>query len=162
MRVEEKMGGGQEIEWCYGADDQLFVVQTRPMPEVAKHALRRRRPGAVMVTGVGASPGQATGSARIVQSADDIERFEAGDILVVSAATPDWLPLLNRAVGVVSDRGGITGHLSVTCRGLGIPCVVGTRTATVTIRDGDVVAVDGTTGIVRAPASRLAIASESL
>jgi pyruvate,water dikinase len=101
------MGGTQEVEWCHGADDELFVVQTRSMPDVAKQAVRRRRPGAVMVMGAGASPGQATGSARILQSADEIERFEASDILVVSAASPDWLPFMHRAAGVVSDDGGI-------------------------------------------------------
>jgi pyruvate,water dikinase len=95
-----------------------------------------------------------------VQSAEEIERFEAGDILVVSAASPDWLALLDRAAGVVSDGGGITGHLPTTCRALGVPCVVGTRTATVAIRDGDVVTVDGTAGVVRAPARRLALTGQ--
>jgi pyruvate,water dikinase len=151
VSIEERIGaGGQEIEWCYDAGGRLFVVQTKSIPNVMTPRTRRRGTGAVMATGAGASPGLGTGPARLLEAPDEIDRFHAGDVLVVPTGGPEWLPALVRAAGVVSDRGGITGHLAVACRALGLPCVVGTRTATVTARDGDVITVDGTAGAVRA------------
>jgi pyruvate,water dikinase len=73
-----------------------------------------------------------------------------GEILVAPMTNPDWLPTLRRASAVVTDGGGMTCHAAIVSRELGIPCVVGARTATATINTGDVVTVDGGTGTVRA------------
>ena len=67
----------------------------------------------------------------------------------MTTPSPDWVPGLDRVAAVVADRGGVTTHLASVCRELGIPCVVGTRTATAAIRTGDHVIVDGDNGTVR-------------
>ena len=67
---------------------------------------------------------------------------------------PDWLPTMRRASGVVTDGGGITCHAAIVSRELGIPCVVGARTATSTLRAGQIVTVDGGAGLVLEGASR--------
>jgi pyruvate,water dikinase len=63
--------------------------------------------------------------------------------------SPDWVPLMRRAAAIVTDSGGTTSHAAIVSRELGVPCVVGTRTATRTLRDGQLVTVDGGVGEVR-------------
>jgi pyruvate,water dikinase len=71
-----------------------------------------------------------------------------GEILVTHMTAPDWVPLMRRAAAIVTDSGGMTCHAAIVSRELGIPCVVGTRTATAQLRDGELVTVDATHGVV--------------
>ena len=155
--VERHMGTPQDIEWCYDDTSRLFVLQARPVhvQQPARSGARAR--GAVMAMGAAASSGVATGPARVLASADRADEVGLGDVLVVPNPSPEWLAVLDRAAGVVTDRGGLTGHLAVACRELGVPCVVRARTATVGIRSGDLVSVDGTTGTVRSARSNAAV-----
>jgi pyruvate,water dikinase len=73
-----------------------------------------------------------------------------GEVLVAPMTNPDWLPTLRRAAAVVTDGGGMTCHAAIVSRELGTPCVVGARTATITLHDGDIVTVDGIRGTVTA------------
>ncbi len=70
-------------------------------------------------------------------------------MLVAPTTNPDWVPAIRRAAAVVTDTGGMTCHAAIVSRELGVPCVVGTRTATSTLHDGDLVTVDGREGVVR-------------
>jgi len=103
-----------------------------------------------MAIGTGASTGTASGRARVLRWPEEADELEGGEVLVVSSSSPDWVGLLDRVAAVVTDRGGLTCHLAVTSREMGIPCVVAARTAAVDLRTGDLVVVDGTEGIVRA------------
>ncbi len=81
----------------------------------------------------------------------DLQRFQAGEVLVAAMTDPDWEPVMKRAAAIVTDRGGRTCHAAIVSRELGVPCVVGTERATATIADGDVVTVScaqGETGAV--------------
>ena len=149
LAVERHLGRPQDIEWCFADDGALFLLQARPVPARSPHARRGQPDGAVMAMGAGASPGVGTGPARVLATVDEARDLPPGAVLVVSSPSPDWLPVLDRIAAVVTDRGGITGHLAIACRELGLPCVVGARTATVDIRTGDVVTVDGTAGVAR-------------
>jgi pyruvate,water dikinase len=151
--VERRMGTPQHIEWCYDGTPRLFVLQARPIQVQKPPRSGARTTGAVVAMGAGASSGVVTGPARVLSSADQADEVGLGDVLVVPNPSPEWLAVLDRAVGVVTDRGGLTGHLAVACRELGVPCVVRARTATVGIRSGDFVSVDGTTGTVRSARS---------
>jgi pyruvate,water dikinase len=153
LAAERHMGGPQDVEWCYDSTPNLFVLQARPIRIPARPRSGTVARGAVMAIGAGASPGIATGWARVLTSADQAGKVGAGDVLVVSNPGADWLQVLDRAAAVVTDRGGITGHLAAACRDVGVPCVVRTRTATIAIRDGDLVSVDGSAGTVRAARS---------
>ena len=77
-----------------------------------------------------------------------MDKFHDGDVLVTRMTAPDWVPLMRRAAAIATDSGGMTCHAAIVSRELGIPCIVGTRTATETLHDGEIVTVDATRGIV--------------
>ncbi len=99
--------------------------------------------------GIPASPGRATGPARIVRGLDDFDRVQPGDVLVAPLTAPAWTPLFDRVVAVVTDTGGVAAHASIVAREYGLPAVVGTGDATARFHDGEVLEVDGSAGIVR-------------
>jgi pyruvate,water dikinase len=78
----------------------------------------------------------------------DAGRFHDGDVLVTRMTAPDWVPLMRRAAAIATDSGGMTCHAAIVSRELGIPCVVGTQEATKRLRDGELVTVDATHGVV--------------
>jgi len=102
-----------------------------------------------VLRGAGGSRGALTGPARVVRALADTERLRPGEILVAETTAPPWTPLFAIAAAVVTDTGGILSHSAVVAREYAIPAVVGTGLATATIRDGDLLEVDGDTGIVR-------------
>jgi pyruvate,water dikinase len=85
-----------------------------------------------------------------------MEKLKPGEILVTTMTTPDMVPAMSRAAGIVTDEGGMTCHAAIVSRELGVPCVVGTREATKVISEGREVTVDGKTGTVYAGLSRAA------
>jgi pyruvate,water dikinase len=99
--------------------------------------------------GVAGSAGMVRGTARLILTLDDIDRLAPGEILVTYATAPPWTPAFAVAGGIVTDIGGTLSHCAVVAREYGIPAVVGTRIATATIQDGQLITVDGTAGIVR-------------
>jgi len=103
----------------------------------------------VLLRGLGASPGLASGSVRVVQKLDQLDKVAAGDIIVTEMTTPDMVPAMKRAAGIVTDEGGMTSHASIVSRELGVPAVVGTETATSVLADGEVITIDGEKGLVR-------------
>ena len=104
--------------------------------------------GPGVVSGVPASPGRAHGPARIIRGLEDFGRLQPGDVLVAPATTPAWSALFAQAAAVVTDTGGVGSHCSQVAREYGIPAVVGTGDATTRLRDGELVVVDGATGVV--------------
>jgi len=89
-----------------------------------------------------------SGKVRIVKNPND-SRFVEGEIIVAEMATPDFLPIMVKAKAVVTDLGGVTSHAALVCRELGIACIMGTKKATATFKDGDQILVDGKNGVVR-------------
>jgi pyruvate,water dikinase len=148
LRVEAHYGAPQDTEWAI-ASGRCFLVQARPITSTLDPDAEA---GAVLVTGLGASPGLATGAVRVLHTPDDGERLHDGEILVAPMTTPDWIPVIRRAAALVTDRGGITCHAAIVSRELGVPCIVGTRRATEVLHDGMVVTVDADHGTVAAGA----------
>lgn len=99
--------------------------------------------------GAKASAGVVSGRVRIVLSNKDFASFKEGEILVTSATRPDFVPLMKKAGGIVTDEGGMLSHAAIVSRELGKPCVVGTIKGTRILRNGDLVEVDADKGIVR-------------
>jgi phosphohistidine swiveling domain-containing protein len=99
--------------------------------------------------GAPGAAGLATGPARIILDLADADRLEAGDVLVTTMTSPPWTPLFAIAAAVVTDAGDALSHVAIAAREYGIPCVVGTHHATVLVRDGISVTVDGGAGTVR-------------
>lgn len=100
------------------------------------------------IRGVPASPGRATGRARVIRSVSDFDRLAPGEVLICPVTTPAWTPLFARAAAVVADVGSPSAHASIIAREYGIPAVVGTGDATSRIADGALVTVDGGAGLV--------------
>ncbi|MGH2471535.1 MAG: PEP-utilizing enzyme [Candidatus Limnocylindria bacterium] len=103
---------------------------------------------ATSLRGTPASPGRATGRARIVRSTAEFDRVQAGEILVCPVTTPAWTPLFARIAAVVTDVGSIAAHASIIAREYGIPAVVATGDGTTRIADGSLITVDGGAGLV--------------
>lgn len=95
-----------------------------------------------------ASPGRASGQAKIINIPKDMAKMEKGDVLISIATNPDLVPAIKKAAAIVTDIGGITCHAAIVSRELGIPCVIGTKIATKVLKDGDVVDVNATHGKV--------------
>jgi pyruvate,water dikinase len=103
------------------------------------------------LAGVPASPGRASGPARVIRTPEEFDHLQPGEVLIAPATTPAWTPLFARAAAVVTDTGSPLAHASLAAREYGIPAVVGTGNATARLRDGQVVTVDGNTGWVEVP-----------
>jgi pyruvate,water dikinase len=101
-----------------------------------------------LVAGAPASPGRATGLARVVRGPAEFAQLQQGEVLVAPLTAPAWTPLFSRAAAVVTDVGSAAAHASIIAREYGIPAVVGCGDATARIRTGMRVTVDGTTGNV--------------
>ncbi|MBD3942125.1 phosphoenolpyruvate synthase [Microbacterium sp. NEAU-LLC] len=109
-----------------------------------------RDSGDALVAGEPAGTGRATGPARIITGPAEFGRLQPGEVLVCPYTNPSWTPLFQRAVAVVVDSGGIASHAAIVAREYGIPAVMGTAVGSSTLRDGQLVTVDGDTGRVTA------------
>ena len=147
-----------DIEWAKdGVSGELFIVQARPetvhtgrkQTTLEQHVLQQH--GHVLVTGKSVGSKIAAGRARIIKSAEHLERLQPGDVLVTEMTDPDWEPIMKIAAAIVTNRGGRTCHAAIIARELGIPAVVGTIDATTRIDDRQVVTVscaEGETGTI--------------
>jgi pyruvate,water dikinase len=100
------------------------------------------------VVGLGGSPGVVEGLATVVLTVEEFDQVREGDIVVCQMTNPAWVALFTKMAGLVTDAGGITSHAAVLAREFAIPAVVGTSIATRTIKNGDRIRVNGTTGVV--------------
>jgi pyruvate,water dikinase len=150
LAVEKHYGSPQDTEWAM-AGGRSFIVQSRPVTatgSLATAPATRAGPGVVLVQGLPASAGRASGVVRVLQTPQEQHRLQSGDVLVAPMTSPDWVPTMRRAAAVVTDGGGMTCHAAIVSRELGVPAVVGARNATTVLRDGELVTVDGAQGLV--------------
>jgi pyruvate,water dikinase len=145
LRIAEHYGEPQDVEWAI-ADGRTWIVQSRPITTLGREVTAA--PAVAVVTGLPAAPGVATGRVRVLRSPGEGGRLQPGEVLVAPMTNPDWLPTMRRAVALVTDGGGMTCHAAVVARELRLPCIVGARTATTVLRDGELVTVDGAAGKV--------------
>ncbi len=138
----------QDIEWAT-EKGEIYIVQTRPITTTEKVRFTTHDIDApVLVSGAPASPGVASGPVKIVSDPSQIDKVLEGDVLVAEMTTPDFVPAMKRAAGIVTDRGGRTAHAAIVSRELGIPCIVGSENATTVLKDGQIITVDGSNGKV--------------
>ena len=159
--IEAHYGRPMDIEWGKdGADGKIYILQARPetvksqaagKPE-QRYRLKSDKGMSVLLT-EGRAIGQkiGTGTVRIVHSTADMERVQAGDVLVTDMTDPNWEPVMKRASAIITNRGGRTCHAAIIARELGVPAVVGCGNATDVLKDGALVTVvcsEGDTGHV--------------
>ena len=97
--------------------------------------------------GIGASPGKVTGKVRIIKNPANA-KLEQGEILVAEYTDPGWIMLFPAASGILVERGSLLSHSAIVSRELGIPAVVGISGLIDSLKDGDEVELDGTTGVI--------------
>jgi pyruvate, water dikinase len=160
--IEEHYGRPMDIEWGKdGIDGGLYILQARPetvkSQSEGKAEFRYKLKGGSgkdrTVLSEGRAIGQkiGTGPVRLVSSPAEMERVQAGDVLVTDMTDPNWEPVMKRASAIVTNRGGRTCHAAIIARELGIPAVVGCGDATDHLHEGALVTVvcsEGDTGFV--------------
>jgi len=147
-QIEYHYAFPQDIEWAK-EDNKIYILQTRPVTtikETTAEAEAEEIKAPVLLSGVAASPGIASGPVKIIPDSSQIDRVYDGDIMVTEMTTPDFVPAMKRAAAIVTNRGGRTAHAAIVSRELGIPCVVGTENAIETLKDGQIITVDGARG----------------
>ena len=170
--IEEYYDAPQDVEWAI-ADGDIYLLQSRPITTISEGAETagsvadggaESTSGAgsttdsagntdedgVILTGLGATPGSAAGEVRIVDKLDELDKVQEGDIIVTEMTTPDMVPAMKRAAGIVTDEGGTTSHAAIVSRELGVPAVVGCETATEQLHDDQLITIDGERGTLRA------------
>lgn len=151
QKLHNHYGKAQDIEFAIEKGN-IYIVQTRPITTILSN--QKTLDAQQLITkapdlkGEQASPGTATGTVIIIESPKEINRVKEGQILVTSMTTPDFVPAMKKVNGIITDKGGQTSHAAIVSRELGVPCVVGTKTATKFLKEGDIVTLNGTTGEV--------------
>ncbi|MGC1513264.1 MAG: phosphoenolpyruvate synthase [Acidimicrobiales bacterium] len=154
IEVEAHYGAPQDMEWAVDVEGRWWLVQSRPITTLDKASPRTDAQALdvaglqPLVHGLAASPGVVSGPVRVLTSIDEADTLQAGEVLVAPMTSPDWVPTMRRAVALVTDGGGMTCHAAIVSRELGMPAVVGARSATTTLRTGEIVTVHGARGAV--------------
>ena len=148
LDIERHYSTPQDIEWAYEGD-RMFIVQSRPITTLDVDHADDDEP---ILRGLGVGTRTASGRVRVLGSPKEGHRLQDGEVLVADMTSPDWVPTMRRAVALVTDAGGSTCHAAIVSRELALPAVVGTRSATTELRDGDLVTVDAERGVVLAGA----------
>jgi pyruvate,water dikinase len=143
VAIERHYGRAMDMEWAKdGETGELAIVQARPetvqsvrrTARLTVHRLKEK--GKRLVSGAAIGQAIATGPVCVIRSAEEIDRFRPGSILVTEITDPDWVPIMKQAAGIVTDHGGTTSHAAIVSRELGVPAIVGTQVATEVLRDG--------------------------
>jgi len=148
LKLEAHYKKPQDIEFAIEGED-IFIVQTRPVTTLEKRVHEENTKeieGEVILTGLAASPGIASGKIKIIKNLEDLHKINEGDILVTEMTNPDMVVTMQKSAAIVTDEGGLTAHASIVSREMGIPAVVGTQEATTKLKEGELITVDGFTG----------------
>jgi len=153
-RIQKHYGAPMDTEWGI-ENDKVYMLQARPITTLdnideAKNSesLDDEDERVILTRGLGASPGLVSGTVKIIRELDELDKILDGDILVTTMTTPDMVPAMKRANGIVTDEGGVTCHAAIISRELGIPCVAGTGEATTVLQENSKVTIDGKKGLV--------------
>jgi len=156
LQIEQHYKRPMDIEWAKdGHTGQLFIVQARPETVRSRgHVMERYQlasRGNILIEGRAIGHRIGAGPVKVLQNISEMNRVEAGDVLVTDMTDPDWEPIMKKAAAIVTNRGGRTCHAAIIARELGIPAVVGCGDATERIAEGRQVTVscaEGDTGYV--------------
>ncbi|MCW1382946.1 phosphoenolpyruvate synthase [Novosphingobium sp. KCTC 2891] len=151
--VEKHYGRPMDLEWAKdGETGLLYLVQARP--ETVQSGLSRssflrysmKTRSTPILTGAAVGSAIAAGKACVIRDVADIARFPDGAILVTANTDPDWVPMMKRAAGIITDHGGNTSHAAIVSRELGVPAVIGTKKATSLLNEGQAITLSCASG----------------
>lgn len=156
--VEQHFGRPMDVEWAKdGHSGEIFMVQARPetvhsaKSSTSVDVYKLQAGGHPVLEGAAIGSSIAAGRACLIKRPEDIDEFKNGSILVAEATNPDWVPIMKRAAGIVTDHGGPTSHAAIVARELCVPAVVGTVNATNIITPGEEITIscaEGSRGAV--------------
>ena len=154
-KIEQHYKLPQDLEWAI-EKERIYIVQSRPITTLTEQVKetpveqpqQEQSDLKELLSGLAASPGIGKGKVKIVHSPDELDKIQQGDILVAPMTNPDMVPGMKRASAIVTDHGGLTCHAAIVSREMGIPCIVGTSTATQIFQENQEITVDGTKGKV--------------
>jgi pyruvate,water dikinase len=162
-KKRNRMCVAMDIEWAKdGIDGNIYIVQARPetvhshkqINTLLIYALIEKKEllsDYIITTGISVGQKIAQGTARIINSVEDIDDINPTDIIITDMTNPDWVPAMKQAAGIITNKGGRTCHAAIVSRELGIPAVVGTQDATEKIISGQAITLDcsnGTMGVI--------------
>ncbi|MBZ9578141.1 hypothetical protein KJA13_03930 [Patescibacteria group bacterium] len=130
-------------------DSEVNLITDKKTINIIDKTLKKGEKEINELKGMGVSEGTTKGKVSIILSNNDFDKFKEGEILVTSATRPDFVPIMKKAKGVITDEGGMLSHAAIVSRELHKPCVVGTIKATRALKNGDLVEVDANKGIVK-------------
>ncbi len=167
IKLEEHYQKPQDIEWAV-EQGNVFIVQTRAVttfkPKEEERGLAREEAdnedAKILLRGETASRGVAFGTVKIVHNKEELSKVQKGDVLIAKMTMPDYVPAMQKAAAIVTDEGGMTAHAAIVSREMGIPCIVGTEHATEVLKDGQLITVHASRGIVYA--GKLAVEEEKV
>lgn len=145
LKLEAHYKKPQDIEFAIEGED-IFIVQTRAVTTIGKKIEEGKIEGEIILTGLGASPGIASGKIKIIRDLSELDKIKTGDILVTRMTNPDMVVSMQKSAAIVTDEGGLTAHAAIVSREMGIPAIVGTREATTKLKEGEIITVDGSSG----------------
>jgi pyruvate,water dikinase len=153
VAVERHYGRPMDLEWAKDGDDGLlYLVQARPetvhgdkIGNNFRHYVLETNEQPI-VSGVAIGSAVASGKVCVIESTADIACFPDGAILVTGNTDPDWVPIMKRAAGIITDRGGSTSHAAIVSRELGVPAIVGTHDATVKLSNAQEITLSCASG----------------
>ena len=147
INLEEHYEKPQDIEFAIERGE-IYIVQTRPITTIEKRieGVSQTIQGEPILTGLGASPGIASGKIKIIDDLNELVKIQDGDVLVTEMTNPDMVVSMQKCSAIVTDEGGRTAHAAIVSREMGIPAVVGTSEATTKLKEGEIITVDGYTG----------------
>ena len=158
IKIEQHYGKAMDMEWAKDSESgQLYIVQARPetVESQKNHSVlinyKLKEKSKILVEGASVGSAIATGSVFKVTSPNDVEQFPEGAMLVTQRTDPDWLPLMRKASGIITDTGGPTSHAAIVSRELKIAAIVGCENATHVLDNGQEVTLScaqGSQGIV--------------
>lgn len=161
MMIEKHYGCPMDIEWAKdGISQKLYIVQARPetvhsqkkKSQLVTYTLKEKKSLLPpLLTGLAIGEAITSGPVQIISDATLIKTFKPGSILVTPITSPDWVPIMQQARGIITDHGGRTSHAAIVSRELGIPAIVGTTHATTLLKNGQNITLscaEGPTGAI--------------
>ena len=160
QKIENHYGKPQDIEWAI-EKGEVLIVQSRAVttykptkstpesktPQPERPGIKEEA-GKILLKGETASAGVYSGPVKVIRNFAELKKIEKGDILVTTMTNPDMVPAMQKAGAIITNEGGMTCHAAIVSREMGTPCIVGTEHATEVLKEGEIITVHASRGIV--------------
>ncbi len=155
VAIEKHYQKPMDIEWAKdGNTNKLFIVQARPETVQSQKkfnifkSYKLKKKGKELIKGLAIGDAVVTGRMQVITTVDKIGQFKKGSILVTKMTSPDWVPIMKQAAGIITDHGGRTSHAAIVSRELGLPAIVGTNIGTKQLKNGQLITLSCAEGDV--------------